>query len=181
MRILLIDGANLHLAAKSIGLSIDYKKLLALFTEGQDKYRAYFFTAIPSRGVQSNIHKLVDWLGHNGYIVVTKEYKEFYSDRMVETKDGPKMETVVNIKGNMDMELALHALELCEQANEVYIFSGDGDFAPVVAKMQKISTAKVTCVSAISFCSYELRNQCDAFINLEDIADDIRQPRRDAR
>lgn len=177
MRILLIDGANLHLAAKSIGLSIDYKKLLSLFTEGVDKYRAYFFTAIPSRSVQSKIHKLVDWLGYNGYILVTKEYKEFYSERTVETPDGPKTETVLNIKGNMDIELALHALRLCEQANDVYILSGDGDFAPVVAEMQKKSTAKVICVSAMSFCSHELRNQCDGFINLEDIADEIRQKR----
>lgn len=179
MRILLIDGANLHLAAKSIGLSIDYKKLLSLFVEGQNKYRAYFFTALPSRSVQSKMHKLVDWLGYNGFITITKEYKEFYSERTIETSEGPKTEKVVTIKGNMDIELALHALRLCEQADDIYILSGDGDFAPVVSEMQQRSKAKIVCVSSMNFCSLDLRKQCDDFISLESIADDIRQARKD--
>ena len=178
MRILLIDGANLHLAAKSIGLSIDYKKLLSLFTEGQKKYRAYFFTAIPSRDVQSKIHKLVDWLGYNGFITVTKQYKEFVTERYTDTPDGPRYEKIINIKGNMDIELALHGLRLCEQADDVFIFSGDGDFAPVVSEMQQRSKAKITCVSAMNFCSLDLRKQCDDFISLETIANEIRQEKK---
>lgn len=164
MRILLIDGSNLHEAAKSINLSIDYSKLLSLMKEGEDKFRAYYFTALPNRSVQSQLHKLADWLGYNGYTVVKKETKEYYL---------PNGE--VRIKGNMDVEITVYAMRLAKIASEIFLFSGDGDFTSLVAEMQQISSARVTCVSSRSFISSDLRKQCDNFIALETMANDIRQ------
>ncbi len=164
MRILLIDGSNLYDAAKNIQLSIDYKKLLTLMKEGQSKFRAYYFTALPNRSVQSPLHKLVDWLGYNGYTCVTKEMKEY------KLSDGR-----IRIKGNMDVDIAVYAMRLCSIATEIYLFSGDGDFTCLVAEMQQRSSVEVTCVSSMTFISADLRKQCDNFIALETIADAIRQ------
>lgn len=164
MRILLIDGSNNHLAARSIGLSIDYKKLHGLMSEGQQNFRAYYFTALPSREVRSNLHQLVDWLGFNGYIPVTKATKEYTNH---------KGEVIT--KGNMDVDLVIHALRICSMATEIYLFSGDGDFTPLVAEMQHKSSAKVICVSTAKFVASDLQKQCDHFIDLISISNAIKQ------
>lgn len=164
MRILLIDGSNLHEAAKSINLSIDYSKLLTLMKEGQDKFRAYYFTALPNRSVQSKLHKLTDWLGYNGYTVISKETKEYQQDS-----------GEIRVKGNMDVEITVHALRLCSIADEIFLFSGDGDFTSLVAEIQMKSSTKVCCVSSRSFVSGDLRKQCDEFFALESMAESIRQ------
>ena len=166
MRTLLIDGSNLHEAAKSIGLSVDYLKFLKLFG-GSQSHRAYYFTCVPDRAQPSPIIKLVDWLGYNGFLVVSKEYKEF------DQSDGS-----IRIKGNMDVEIALYALRAAKTSDEIYLFSGDGDFTMLVQEMQRESDAKVVCISSVNLMSNELRRQCDSYIYLEHIADKIRQDQR---
>ena len=63
--------------------------------------RAYYYTALIEDQEYSSIRPLIDWLDYNGYTVVTKPTKEF-TDSMGRRK----------IKGNMDIELAIDALEL---------------------------------------------------------------------
>ena len=41
-----IDGANLYAAARSLGFDIDYKRLLALFSEDCHLVRAFYYTAL---------------------------------------------------------------------------------------------------------------------------------------
>jgi uncharacterized LabA/DUF88 family protein len=65
----------------------------------------------------SSTRPLIDWLDYNGYTVVTKTTKEF-----IDTSGRRK------VKGNMDIELAVDAMELAEQVDEMVLFSGDGDF-----------------------------------------------------
>lgn len=166
MRTLLIDGSNLHEAAKSIRLSVDYKKFLTMFKGGHG-HRAYYFTCLPDRSEQSPLIKLVDWLGFNGFLPVSKEYKEF------DQADG-----TTRIKGNMDVEIALYALRAARMSDEVYLFSGDGDFTMLVQEMQRESSCKVICVSSHNLMSNELRRQCDSYIYLETVADQIRQEPR---
>ncbi len=166
MRTLLIDGSNLHEAAKGIRLSIDYRKFLSVF-QGNHGHRAYYFTCLPDRSEPSPLIKLVDWLGFNGFLPVCKEYKEF------DQSDG-----TTRIKGNMDVEIALFAMRAAKTSDEVYIFSGDGDFTMLVAEMQRESSARVVCISSHNLMSNELRRQCDSFVYLETIADSIRQEPR---
>jgi uncharacterized LabA/DUF88 family protein len=163
MRVLLIDGSNFHEAAKSINLRVDYKKLRELFAEDNQLLRAYYFTALPNRSVQSQIIKTVDWLSYNGYVVVSKEYSEFINN-------GEK-----KIKGNMDLEIAAYMYECAEIVDEIYLLSGDGDFTIIVQKIQQKHKVKVTCVSSMKMISSDLRKQCDSFINLEVLRGDIQQ------
>src|SRR5512145_864894 len=98
---LFIDGANLYATAKSLGFDIDYKRLLVEFQSKGYLLRAYYYTALADDQEYSSIRPLIDWLDYNGYTVVTKPTKEF-----VDSTGRRK------VKGNMDIELAIDALEL---------------------------------------------------------------------
>src|SRR2546423_4237449 len=118
---LFIDGANLHAAVKSLGFDIDYKRLLREFQSRGDLLRALYYTAVIEDQEFSSIRPLIDWLDYNGYTVVTKPTKEFI-DQTGRRK----------IKGNMDIELAVDAMELAGRIDHMVLFSGDGDFRPLV-------------------------------------------------
>lgn len=164
MRVLLIDGSNLYEAAKSINLRIDYKKLLSLFSEDEELLRAHYFTALPNRSVPSPNIKLADWLSYNGYNVVSKEYSEYIDN------EGTK-----KIKGNMDLEIAAYMYECAEVVDEIYLFSGDGDFTIIVQKIQQKYKVKVTCISSMKLINSELRKQCDNFLDLASLRREIQQ------
>lgn len=165
-RILLIDGSNIYMAAKSIGLRIDYKRLYDLYAEDGELLRAYYFTALPNRSVESPNVKLADWLSYNRYIVIDKEYSEYYD------ADGIK-----KIKGNMDIEIAVYALGCARLATELVLFSGDGDFTILVKTIQEQNACKVNVVSSKSLINYKLRKQADNFTDLALLVDDIKQER----
>ncbi len=161
MRLALIDGSNLFESAKSIALRVDYKRLLGLLNEDGDLLRAYYFTALRDKAIESPVRKTVDWLGHNGYICVTKETKEY-------TVNG-----VTKIKGNVDIDIASYAFVNASLVKEIWLFSGDGDFTVMVKMLQERYALKVFVVSSMGLVSTELRKQADKFICLNDIREDI--------
>ena len=125
---LFIDGANLYATAKSLGFDIDYKRLLKEFQGKGTLLRAFYYTALIEDQEYSSIRPLIDWLDYNGYRVVTKPTKEF-------TDAGGRRK----VKGNMDIELAIDALELAPYIDHMVLFSGDGDFRSLVEAMQRRS------------------------------------------
>lgn len=151
-----IDGSNLYATAKALSIDIDFKKLLTAF--GAD-VRAMYYTALLQTEEYSTIRPLIDWLGYNGYTVVTKPVKEF-----VDAQGKRK------IKGNMDVEIVVDALELAEHLDHLILFSGDGDFVPLVHSLHR-SGVRVTVVSATqpSSIADELRRAADTFIELNDL------------
>lgn len=158
---LFIDGANLYATAKSLGFDIDYKRLLTVFGEKGRLIRALYYTAIIEDQEYSSIRPLIDWLDYNGYTMVTKPTKEF--------TDGSGRR---KIKGNMDIELAVDAMELAESLDHIVIFSGDGDFRSLVEALQQ-KGLRVSVVSTMKtkppMIADELRRQADQFIELVDI------------
>jgi uncharacterized LabA/DUF88 family protein len=114
---LFIDGPNLFATAKTLGFDIDYKRLLKEFQSRGTLARAFYYTAIIEDQEYTSIRPLVDWLDYNGYTVVTKPTKEFIDD------SGRR-----RVKGNMDVELAVDAMEMSAHVDEMVLFSGDGDF-----------------------------------------------------
>jgi uncharacterized LabA/DUF88 family protein len=167
---LFIDGANLHAAAKNLGFDIDFKRLLDEFRKRGLLIRAYYYTTLVEDQDYSPIRPLVDWLDYNGFTLVTKPAKE-YTDR-----DGRK-----RYRGDMDIELAVDMLELAPKADHMVLFSGDSDFAHLVAAVQR-KGVRVTVVSTLKsqppMASDDLRRQADAFVDLADLADIVgRAPR----
>ena len=73
---LFIDGANLYTTAKALGFDIDYKLLMKEFQGRGTLVRAFYYAAI-IEDQEFSIRPLTDWLGYNGFTVVTKPAKEF--------------------------------------------------------------------------------------------------------
>ena len=162
---LFIDGANLYAAAKSLGFDIDYRKLLQEFNSKGYMLRAYYYTALADDQEYSSIRPLIDWLDYNGYTVVTKPTKEF-----VDSTGRRK------IKGNMDIELAVHAMEMSEAVDHFVLFSGDGDFRSLVDALQhkgKRVSVVSTLVTNPPMVADELRRQADQFIDLAHLQNEV--------
>jgi uncharacterized LabA/DUF88 family protein len=158
---LFIDGANLYATTKGLGFDIDYKRLLKEFQSRGYLMRAFYYTALIEDQEYSSIRPLLDWLDYNGYTVVTKPVKEF-TDSTGRRK----------VKGNMDLELAVEAMELAPHIDHMVLFSGDGDFRPLVEAVQRRGV-RVTVVSTIStqppMIADELRRQADVFLDLVEL------------
>jgi uncharacterized LabA/DUF88 family protein len=162
---LFIDGANLYATAKALGFDIDYKRLLNLFRSEGRLLRALYYTALAEDQEYSSIRPLIDWLDYNGYTMVTKPTKEF-TDASGRRK----------IKGNMDIELTVDAMELSEHLDHIVLFSGDGDFRTLVEALQH-KGKRVSVVSTMNtqppMVSDELRRQADQFVDLADMEEKI--------
>mgnify|MGYP006430122867 CR=1 FL=1 len=170
---LFIDGANLYSAARGLGYDIDYKLLRQEFLRRGRMVRAFYYTALLDSEEYSPIRPLVDWLNYNGYAVVTKRAKEFTDS------EGRR-----KIKGNMDIELAIDAMELAPHLDHAVLFSGDGDFRSLIESLQR-QGVRISVVSTIRsqppMIADELRRQADNFIELEDLKEVIGRPPREPR
>src|SRR3954452_25425706 len=155
---LFIDGANLYATTKTLGFDIDYRRLLKEYGSRGHLVRAFYYTAMGDDQEYSSIRPLIDWLDYNGYRVLTKPAKEF-----VDSLERRK------IKGNMDIELAIDALELAPFIDHMVLLSGDGDFRSLVEAMQRRGV-RVSVASTIStqppMVADELRRQADEFLDL---------------
>ena len=163
-----IDGANLYATSRSLGFDIDYRRLLAEFREQGYLLRAVYYTALAEDQEYSSIRPLIDWLDYNGYRVVTKPLKRF------EDAEGRR-----KLKGNMDIELAVDAMEIAEHIDHFVLFSGDGDFRYLVEALQR-KGKKVTVASTVRtqppMIADDLRRQADYFLELTELADRVGRP-----
>ena len=157
----MIDGANLYQSARALGFDIDYRLLLHTFQRRGRLVRASYYTALLDDQEYSPIRPLVDWLDYNGYTVVTKPLKEF-TDASGRRK----------FKGNMDIELAVDAMEMVGFLDHIVLFSGDGDFRRLIESLQRRGL-RVTVVSTIRtqppMIADELRRQADTFLELGEL------------
>ena len=164
---LLIDGANLYAAAKTLGFDIDFKRLLTEFRSRGTLVRAFYYTVVIEDQELPSLRPLLDWLDYNGFTVVTKRAKEF--------DDG---EGRRRFKRSMGVELAVNAMELARQVDEIVLFSGDGDFRALVRAVQR-QGVRVTVVSTMASqppsTADELRRQADVFIDLIELLPKIRR------
>ena len=158
---LFIDGVSLYATAKALGFDIDYRRLLIEFQRRGVLLRALYYTLIIEEQEYISIRPLVDWLDYNGYTVITKVTKEFIDP------NGRR-----KVKGSMDVELAVHAMELAGQIDEMILVSGNGGFRPLVEAVQRRGV-KVQVVSTIAtqphMIADELRRQADLFTDLSDL------------
>jgi uncharacterized LabA/DUF88 family protein len=123
--------------------------------------RAFYYTAVTEDQEFSSIRPLLDWLDYNGFTVVTKPTKEF-----IDAHGHRK------VKGNMDIELTVNAMELADRVDHIVLFSGDGDFRSLVKAVQRRGV-RVTVISTISshppMIADELRRQADVFTDLTEL------------
>jgi uncharacterized LabA/DUF88 family protein len=158
---LFIDGVSLYATAKSLNFDIDYKRLLMLFRKRLQLVRALYYTVTFEEQEYSSLRPLLDWLDYNGFTVVTKPKKEFL-DEFGHRK----------LKGKIEIELAVDALQLAEGLDHVILFSGDGDYRALVEALQQMGK-RVSIISTLQshppMVADELRRQADQFIDLLDL------------
>ncbi len=169
--IVFIDGANLYAAAKGLAFDIDYRKLLEEFGKRGRLIRACYYTALVEDQDFSPIRPLVDWLDYNGYTMVTKPARE-YTDATGRRR----------FKGDMDVEIAVDMIQAAAYADHLFLFSGDGDFLPVIDALRRrgIRTSVVSTIkSNPPIASDDLRRAADNFIDLADLSTLIGRPPRE--
>jgi len=155
-----IDGSNLSMSTKALGFRVDFTKLLNYYKQQGDVAHAFYFTALPPKDVQSPLRKMIDYVDYNGWTVIQKETKTYT------TTEGTE-----KLKGNMDVEIAVHVNETAPFISNLVLFSGDGDFRILLESIQRRYGVHCMVVSARSLVSDGLRRQANEFIDLATLKD----------
>jgi len=78
--------------------------------------------------------------------------------------------------------LTVNAMELAPHVDHIVLFSGDGDYRPLIESLQR-QGVRVSVVSTIRtqppMISDELRRQADNFIELDGLRDVVGRPPRE--
>lgn len=155
--LVLIDGANHNAAARALAMTFDWATIEKYMRELGARRLVYYTALLEEESGNVPLMGLVDWLSFNGYTVVTKPAKEY------KRHDG-----TMRTKGDMDIEIAVDAMK-ATWADHIILFSGDGDFVPLVHALKERGTL-VTVVSSreVGLLNNDLRRQADFFIELKE-------------
>jgi uncharacterized LabA/DUF88 family protein len=162
---LFIDGANLYATTRALGFEIDYRRLLREFQSRGYLIRACYYTLMMEDNEFSSIRPLIDWLDYNGYHVVRKSAREFIDAQ------GRR-----RVKGDISIDFTIDALEMADHVDEIVLFTGDGDYAPLVDALKRKGVRVLvasTLTSQGSMVADELRRRCDQFLELAHMANRI--------
>ena len=168
-----IDAANFYSTLKDLNLQIDYVALQEFIKEyhveemGQlNRCRFSYYTAI-REDVDTGFNPLkplLDYLEFHGWSVVKKPAKIF------------EQENTTVIKGNMDIEITVDALVASAWCDEVWLFTGDGDFTYLVTELQrrgKIVRIVSSIKTSTNYVAEEFRKAADSFVELAAIRGQI--------
>jgi uncharacterized LabA/DUF88 family protein len=155
-----IDGENIHYSAKHLNMRLDYLKLCRKLADGRRLLRSYFYTAVSNQS-EGKID-FINFLKLNGFTVVTKEIKSFND------MEGSSR----NVRGALDMEMAIEAMELSDRLDTVILCTGDGDFKALVVALGRRGIHVEICALR-EMTSTELIATADAYTDLAALKDDI--------
>ena len=147
-----VDGNNLSCAAREMDINVDYKALrLYLMGRGKSEFSYY-------RGVAQN-----PTVAHQRFVGSLEKYGYRVTELpVVRFADG-----TVKTVGD-DMAMGIDILEENQQGDRVVLVTRDGDFIPVVKRIQERGV-KVTVVGRNANTSAELRCLADDYLDLETI------------
>jgi len=149
-----VDAANVELAADRVKKKIDWKKVVALLTKDRRLIRAISYSPThDDPGVSMETQRFVEPFLDSGFKIVTKPLKRF--------ADG-------TIKANVDIELALDIMLMCDRLDVVCLVSGDGDFQHLVEVVQSRGV-RVEVVGYGASVAGALRRAADSYIDLETV------------
>jgi uncharacterized LabA/DUF88 family protein len=148
---LFIDAANLYHSASMAGLKINFTSIYDWFNKKSKLEIANFYSAFdPEDSKQMDFLKDLEDIG---YRVVKKPIKIYTS----------------NIKGNMDIEIAVDSLLEKDKYDILILISGDGDFQYLVQALDKLEK-KTIVVSVGGFTSFDLHQEADSYFFLNRIS-----------
>ena len=148
-----IDGNNLGFSAKEMNIDVDFQALQLLLIPQTGRATFNYYTGITSNATSSQKY-FISCLEKYGYKVALLPIVHF--------KDGTA-KTVGD-----DMSMGIDIVEDSQIGDRVIIVSGDGDFVPVVKKIQD-KGIKATVVAYKKNTSHDLRHIADDFIDLDPV------------
>lgn len=143
-----IDGTNLHKGIQELGWELDYSRFYIWLTEKYKAQRVYMFL-----GYIQKHEPLYNRLAKIGYQLIFKE---------VTTHKGKP-------KGNCDAEMVLQVVKDIyeENASQIILVTGDGDFACLVDFLVERNCFDRILVPCKVYCSYLLRKRNVPLVFLE--------------
>lgn len=147
--IVLIDAASLFYAAASLGIEIDYAKLIPCLVGDRQFLFAYYYTGInPGNKKQQ---AFLRWMQNHGYRVVAKEISL--------SADG-------NRKADLMVEMAVDMLNLASHCDTIVLVSGNGSLTYAVETVMERGV-QVDLVALREMTSDALLQLADRYVNLE--------------
>lgn len=151
-----VDVSNLFYSARSMGVEVNYIRLLEHVSRNRHLIRASAYTGIdPENGSQ---RRFVDFLSANGYRVVCKDIQRHESGR---------------IKADLDVEMTLDVYMMSENFDVVVLITGDGDFRRLVEVVQQRGV-RVEIIGFGVSTSSELIALADQFTEISTITEIFR-------
>src|SRR5438876_1251120 len=158
--LVLVDESNVGSSVRTAGRGLDWLKLrdfLAGPNTGRDLIEMVVYAGLPPaiptwQEERDKKNKFVHWLRSNGFMVVTK--------------DGASAEEG-HYKANVDVMMAIDALELCIEMrpNVVILVTGDADFAYLAIKLRRHGI-RVEVASVAANLGHILRSAANDVIDL---------------
>lgn len=160
-----IDAAHVFYAASTLGIEIDYSKLVSRLVQHGQLLRAYFYTGVNSKNTKQQGFLL--WMKRNGYRVLTKE---------IATKEQGETSTQQR-SVDFCVEITTDMIEQSAFCDTVILVTGDGRFARLLNHFAHSST-RTELVSLQSITSERLLSEADSTTDFAEIKDAIakRQP-----
>ena len=153
-----IDAAHVFYAASTLGIEIDYSKLVSLLVPQGQLLRAYFYSGVDPNNAKQQGFLL--WMKRNGYRVITKEITA------KETAD-TSHRTV-----DFCVEITTDMIEQAAFSNTVILVSGDGRFARLLNHFAHSGT-RTELVSLQSITSDRLLSEADSSTDFASFKDAI--------
>lgn len=150
-----IDSQNLNLGVRSQGWVLDFKKFRKYLKDQYNVSQAVLFLGY----VEGN-EKLYSNLRSFGYKIIFKP--------TLKLNDRKRFK----IKGNVDAELVLHAVDMKEEYDKAIIVSGDGDFYCLIEYLKKINKLLKVVAPNRKYSSL-LRKFSDSILLVSDIRDKV--------
>jgi len=120
-----IDGSNILYTLKNLGWYIDWIKVRDYYAKKHNLVSANFYRAyhIPPTDEEKGFSK---FMATSGFALVEKQLKEIYDHKTGKT----------HFKGNLDIELVVDVMATSHLFDIMVLFSGDGDFVPMIRSLK---------------------------------------------
>jgi uncharacterized LabA/DUF88 family protein len=136
-----IDAQNVYMGTRGDGWAVDLFRLRRYLHEKFGVSKALWFV-----GYLPEQKPFYATLRKAGYIVVLKE--------IARDRDGAP-------KGNVDVDLTLHAVDLKDQYDQAVLLTSDGDFASLVKYLRERNKLRVVLSPTRRYTSKLLRRATD--------------------
>lgn len=144
-----IDVANLYHSAKNLyNARVNFSELLEAVISDRILVRILAYVVKSKTGEEK---KFLEALKKMGIEIKVKELQEY--------PGGFK-------KANWDVGIAVDAIKIAYSVDTVVLFSGDGDFLPLVEYLKNLGK-RVEIVAFGQTCSAKLKGEADEFFDIE--------------